>query len=229
MDSLNDGYRALVLGASGGLGSAVLAELQDDPRCGEAIGLSRSADGLDMTDEASLARHAAALEGPVHLLFIATGALEIDGNGPEKAFKQIEPGPMLDQFALNALGPALALKHFGAHLPKRDRCLVGALSARVGSIGDNRIGGWMGYRASKAALNQILRCAAVELSRTHRRAALAALHPGTVRTPLTEGRRPSTGVLEPRDSARRLLAILDGLTPETSGRFWDWKGEPVEW
>lgn len=229
MKSLNDGYRALVLGASGGIGSAVLAELRADPCCGEAIGLSRSRDKLDMTDEASLARHAAALAPPLHLIFIATGGLEIDGRGPEKAFRQIEPGAMLDQFALNALGPALALKHFGALLPKRERALVGALSARVGSIGDNRLGGWMGYRASKAALNQILRCKAIELSRTHRQAVLAALHPGTVRTPLTEGRRPSAGVLEPEESARRLLAILDGLAPEESGRFWDWKGEPVEW
>ncbi|MGM0583845.1 MAG: SDR family NAD(P)-dependent oxidoreductase [Pseudomonadota bacterium] len=229
MDSLGDGYRALVLGASGGVGSAVLARLREDPRCGEAIGLSRSRDGLDVTHEPSLARLASEVGGPVHLLFIATGALEIDGAGPEKAFRQVEPGPMAAQFALNALGPALALKHFGALLPRRERALVGVLSARVGSIGDNRLGGWMSYRASKAALNQILRCAAIELSRTHPKAALAALHPGTVRTPLTEGRRPAKGVLEPEESAGRLLAVLDGLSPGESGCFRDWKGQPVEW
>jgi NAD(P)-dependent dehydrogenase (short-subunit alcohol dehydrogenase family) len=208
MDSLPQDYRALVLGASGGIGSAVLAHLHADPRCGEAIGLSRSRDGLDVTHEPSLARLAGQVGAPLHLIFIATGALEIEGMGPEKAFKHIEPEAMAAQFALNATGPALALKHFGDLLTKRERALIGALSARVGSIGDNGFGGWMGYRASKAALNQLLRCAAIELSRTHKQAALAALHPGTVRTPLTEGRRPEKGVLEPQDSAERLLKIL---------------------
>ena len=229
MDSLPEGYRALVLGASGGLGAAFLAHLHADPRCAEAIGLSRRDDGLDLTHEPSVARHAARLRGPVHLLLIATGALEIDGHGPEKAFRQLDSAAMAAQFALNAAGPALALKHFGALLPRRERSLTAALSARVGSIGDNRLGGWMSYRASKAALNQILRCAAIELARTHRQAVIAALHPGTVRTPLTEGRRPESGTLAPEDSAGRLLAILDGLSPQDSGAFLDWKGEPVPW
>lgn len=229
MKSLPQDHRALVLGASGGLGSAVLARLAADPRCGEAVGLSRSADGLDVTDEASLARAAAGLAGEFDLIFIATGALEIDGRGPEKAFRQLTPEGLAAQFALNAAGPALALKHFGAFLPKRRRALIGVLSARVGSIGDNGLGGWMSYRASKAALNQLVKCAAIELARTHRHAAIAALHPGTVRTTLTEGRRGGYDTLSPEESAERLLAILDGLDPRESGAFRDWKNEEVPW
>ncbi|MEO0681611.1 MAG: SDR family oxidoreductase [Pseudomonadota bacterium] len=229
MQSLHDGYRALVLAASGGLGAAFLARLRADPRCAEATGLSRSADGMDVTDEASLARAAAGVGGEIDLLVIATGALEIDGRGPEKAFKQLTAEGLAAQFALNAAGPALALKHFGALLPKGRRSLIGALSARVGSIGDNGLGGWTSYRASKAALNQILRCAAIELRRTHRHACLAALHPGTVRTKLTEGRRGAYDTLSADESAERLLAILDGLAPAESGAFRDWKNQEVPW
>lgn len=229
MDSLDDGYHAVVLGASGGLGAAFAAALRADPRCGRVTALSRSGDGLDLTRERTLAAAAARIEEPVQLLLIATGALEIDGVGPEKALKQLDPSAMAAQFALNAIGPALALKHFAPHLPRDRRALVGALSARVGSIGDNGLGGWTSYRASKAALNQILRCAAIELARTHRRAVVAALHPGTVRTPLTEKHRGAREVLEPADSAARLLAVLDGLSPEDSGCFRDWQGLEVPW
>ena len=229
MHSLPDDHRALGLGASGGSGSAVLARLRADPRCAQAMGLSRSADGLDVTDEASLARAASGLSGEYDLIFIATGALEIDGRGPEKAFKQLSAEAMAAQFALNAAGPALALKHFGAFLPKRRRALVGVLSARVGSIGDNGLGGWMSYRASKAALNQLIKCAAIELGRTHRHACIAALHPGTVRTELTEGRRGGYDTLSPDESAERLLGILDGWEPGDSGAFRDWKNEEVPW
>ncbi|MEM6438699.1 MAG: SDR family NAD(P)-dependent oxidoreductase [Pseudomonadota bacterium] len=229
MQSLEDGYRALVLGASGGIGGAVLARLEADARCAEATGLSRSADGMDVTDEAALARAAAGLSGEYDLIFIATGALEIEGRGPEKAFKQLTAEALAGQFALNAAGPALALKHFGAFLPKRRRALIGVLSARVGSIGDNGLGGWMSYRASKAALNQLVKCAAIELGRTHRHACIAALHPGTVRTDLTEGRRGSYDTLSPEESAERLLAILDGLGPGESGAFRDWKNAEVPW
>ncbi len=229
MERLPDGYRAVVIGATGGIGSAVMRRLRDDPRCGEAIGLGRSTDGIDVTDEATLAEAAQRVGGEVHLLFIATGALEIDGNGPEKAFKHVEPEAMARQFALNATGPALVIKHFKPLIARREPTAVAALSARVGSIGDNGFGGWMGYRASKAALNQLIRCAAIELWRTHKKCVVAALHPGTVRTELTEGRRGDYDTLSPDESAERLLSVLDSLRPEATGTFRDWQGEVVEW
>lgn len=229
MENLTDGYRAVVIGATGGIGAAVTARLQDDPRCREVIGFGRSTDGLDVTDEATIAAAAERAGEDVRLLFVATGALEPGGHGPEKAFKQMSPEAMAAQFALNATGPALVLKHFKPLIPREGPSRIAALSARVGSIGDNGFGGWMGYRSSKAALNQLLRCFAIELGRTHREAVVAALHPGTVRTPLTEGRRGNLPTMAPEESAEKLLDVLDSMTPEESGGFRDYAGEAVEW
>lgn len=229
MTSLPEGYRALVIGASGGIGKAVMRALEDDPGAGEVLCLSRSKDGLDITNEESVARCAGHIDGELHLLFCATGALTIDGVGPEKALKQISAEAMTRQFALNALGPALVLKHFGPKLRRDGRTLTGILSARVGSIGDNRLGGWVSYRASKAALNQIVRTASIELARTHKQSVLAALHPGTVATDLTAAYAQGRDRLEPDDSAGLLLGVLDRLTPADTGNFYAYDGTPVEW
>ncbi|MGG7568287.1 SDR family NAD(P)-dependent oxidoreductase [Rhodovulum sp. DZ06] len=231
MSSLPGGYRALVLGASGGIGGAILAALRADPRCGDAVGLSRSADGLDVTSDAAMARAAAdaaeRLGGPLHLLVCATGILAPPGKGPEKALSRVTPAAMAEVFAANAIGPAMVFKHFAPLLPKRDRGLVGVLTARVGSIGDNRMGGWTSYRAAKAAANQVVRTAAVELSRTRPRTVALALHPGTVRTPFTEGYQEGRDTLSPDESAARLLRILDGA--QQTGRFVAHDGGEVPW
>ena len=219
--------RALVVGSSGGVGAAVSEALA--ARGDVVTGLSRSADGLDVTDEASVAAVLGRLEGPFDLVFVATGGLSIDGGAPEKALRDLDPAMLARQFALNAIGPALVLKHAVALLPRQGRSVFAALSARVGSIGDNRAGGWYGYRAAKAALNQYLHTAAIEIARSHREAIVVALHPGTVATPLTRrylGRHPA---VEPPEAAANLLRVLDGLQPAQSGRFFDWAGKEVPW
>lgn len=223
----NEIGRALVIGASGGIGAAVSAALQ--AHGAEVMGLSRSGDGLDVSDEASVARHLGALDGPFDLIFLATGALEIDGAAPEKTIRDLTARAMADQFALNCIGPAMVLKHAAPLLPRDRRAVVAVLSARVGSIGDNRLGGWYAYRAAKAAVNQVVHTASVELARTHRHALCVALHPGTVATEFTRkylGRHPS---VSPEEAAENLLSVMDGLTPGDTGGFFDWAGKEIAW
>jgi NAD(P)-dependent dehydrogenase (short-subunit alcohol dehydrogenase family) len=219
--------RAAIIGASGGIGAALTRELAD--RQLDVTTLSRRKDGLDLTDEASVAAHVGGLTGPFDLVIVATGALIIDGNGPEKSLRALTAANMGAQFALNAIGPALVLKHICRHLPRDRISRVAVLSARVGSIGDNALGGWYSYRAAKAALNQIVHTAAVEIARTHPKAVIAALHPGTVDTALTAAHAGGHPTVPPATAARNLLAVLDALTPAQSGGFFDWKGDPVPW
>ncbi|MBY5972364.1 SDR family NAD(P)-dependent oxidoreductase [Ferrimonas balearica] len=216
---------ALILGASGGIGAALAAALETTGT--RVTCLSRSADGFDVTDEASVAAHLGALDPDFDLIFCATGGLQIGDHGPEKALSQLTPQAMAAQYVLNCIGPAMVLKHATRLLPRDRPARFAALSARVGSIGDNRLGGWTSYRAAKAALNQVIRCGAVELGRTHPQATCVALHPGTVATDLTRkylGRHPS---VSPEEAAQRLLSVLAGLTPADSGGFFDQHGGPV--
>lgn len=219
--------RALILGASGGIGAALVARLQ---QCGaEVTGLSRSRDGLDLTDDRSLMKAADALTGPFDLIFNATGALVVDGHAPEKTIRAIDAQAMAAQFALNATGVALALRVFSPLLARKERAVFASLSARVGSIGDNHLGGWISYRAAKAAQNQIIRTAAIEIARQKPKAIVVALHPGTVATPLTQEYAARHPVISPEKSAQSLLDVIAGLTPADTGSFWDWKGNRVEW
>jgi len=219
--------KALIIGASGGIGSAVAQALA--VRGVAVTGLSRSSDGFDVTDEGSVQAALERLDGPYDLVFVASGALEIDGARPEKALKQVTAQAMTDQFALNCIGPSLVLKHAVRLLPRDRRCVFAALSARVGSISDNGFGGWYSYRTAKAALNQMIHTGAIELARSHREAVCVALHPGTVATAFTAkylGRHPS---VPPQEAAQNLLAVTDGLTPADSGQFFDWQGKRVPW
>jgi NAD(P)-dependent dehydrogenase (short-subunit alcohol dehydrogenase family) len=219
--------RALVIGASGGIGAALAGALER--RGAEVVRLSRSGDGLDLRDPASIERVMAGVEGPFGTVLVATGVLAPPDGAPEKSLAALDPGAMLEVLQVNAVGPALILRHMPRLLPRRGRSMLGVLSARVGSIGDNRLGGWHSYRASKAALNQVVRGAAIELGRSHREAVVAALHPGTVETRFTAGYAPSHGKLSPNDAAGRLLAVLDRLRPDETGRFWDHEGREVPW
>jgi NAD(P)-dependent dehydrogenase (short-subunit alcohol dehydrogenase family) len=218
---------ALIIGASGGIGQAVSAVLE--ARGVSVTGLSRRDDGLDVTNEASVAAALGALTGPFDLILVATGALEIGDAAPEKALRQLSAQAMLDQFALNCVGPSLVLKHSVRLLPREGRAVFAALSARVGSIGDNGFGGWYSYRTAKAALNQMIHTGAIELGRSHREAICVALHPGTVETEFTRkylGRHPAVPAPE---AAENLLRVIAGLQPEDSGGFFDWQGKPVPW
>ncbi len=229
MTSLPAGYRALVIGASGGIGEAMAAVIAADDTCGELLRLSRSADGLDVTNEESVSAAASAIAGEFHLIFCATGGLTIDGIGPEKSLRQISGEVMMKQFALNAVGTALVTKYFATKLAKRERALMAFLSARVGSIGDNHLGGWISYRASKAALNQIVRTASIELARSHPESVLLSLHPGTVATTLSEKYSGNHERTEPEVSARNMLSVLDRASPAETGRFYAYDGQPIEW
>ena len=189
--------------------------------------LSRRVDGLDVTDPASVARHMGALDGPYDLIFVAVGILAPTGASPEKTLGAISAGDMAQVMAVNAIGPALILSHVPPLLAKTG--VVAVLSARVGSIGDNRIGGWYSYRASKAALNQIVHGAAIELGRSHKQSVCVALHPGTVETPFTADYAGRHKTVSAPEAAANLLAVLDGLTPAQSGGFYDYAGKEIVW
>ena len=219
--------KTLVIGATGGIGAAIVRAL--GATGATVTTLSRSRDGFDLTDETTIARAVGTLDGPFDLIFDATGALVIDGATPEKTIDAIDPAAMAAQFALNAIGPALLLKHLHPLLPKDARGVFVTLSARVGSIGDNGLGGWISYRASKAALNQIVRTAAIEIARKRPEAVVAALHPGTVRTDLTAKYAGNHPTVSPDEAAANLLAVIDGLTPEDTGGFFAWDGKPIPW
>ena len=231
MKSLPEGYHALVIGARGAIGSALLQHLQSDPRCAGAWGVTRqSTPGLDLLSEPSMAACAQSLaaHGPFHLVLDATGALTLNGRGPEKRLDELDAPHMLSALQLNAVGPALLLKHFVPLLASGQRVIWGKLSARVGSIEDNRKGGWYGYRAAKAALNMLLQTTAIEVARRRPLAVVAALQPGTVQSGLSQ---PFVGddAMPPLDAARRLLAVLDALEPSGRAQFLEHQGQSIPW
>lgn len=218
---------ALVIGASGGIGRAVAEEME--ARGGRVTRLSRAVDGLDVTDAASVARVMGALTGPFQTVFVSVGILAPEGGAPEKQLAAIDPEAMARVFSVNTIGVAHVLSHLPRLLPKRGRSVTGVLTARVGSIGDNRMGGWHSYRASKAALNQIVHGAAIELGRSHRDAVVASLHPGTVATPFTAGYDPKHGKVAAEEAARNLCDVMERLTVDQSGGFYDYSGAEIPW
>jgi NAD(P)-dependent dehydrogenase (short-subunit alcohol dehydrogenase family) len=231
MQSLPQGYRAVVFGASGAIGGALVQRLKADPRCEQVLGISRATQpGFDLLDEASLARCAASMAhaGPFHLVIDATGALTLGGQGPEKRLDELDADRLLRAMHLNAVGPALLLKHVAPLLASGERVIWAKLSARVGSIDDNHKGGWYGYRSAKAALNMLLQTASIEIARRRPLAVVAALQPGTVRSALSQ---PFVGdaALEPLDSATNLLMVLDALQPTGRAWFMDHKGQTIPW
>lgn len=218
--------RALVIGASGGIGQAVAAQLRG--RGMSVDTLSRRENGFDLTDPQAVARALGARRGEFDLVFVATGILAPSGQTPEKSLAAIDAGAMAQVLAVNAIGPALVLAQLPRLLPRERRSVVAVLTARVGSIGDNMLGGWYSYRASKAAANQIVRSAAIEIGRKRRQSVVVALHPGTVETPFTGG-YPAHRKVSADAAASNLLAVIDGLTPAQSGGFFDYAGKVIAW
>lgn len=224
---------AVVIGASGGIGAALTTALREANHFAGVLPLSRSVDGLDITDEktiAQAAKHALALGLPVRLVIVATGLLHNDRMRPEKTWRQLDADALATSFAVNASGPALVAKHFLPLFPRSGKAVFAALSARVGSIGDNHLGGWYGYRAAKAALNQLVHTAAIELRRTHPEAICITMHPGTVATslsaPFASSSHPPD---EPALAATRLLSVIEQTRPIDSGQMLDYTGSPVSW
>ena len=219
--------RTLVIGASGGIGAAIRAELE--ARGGAVVGLSRSGDGLDLAEPGSIARVLGDVEGPFDGIVLATGVLAPEGAEPEKALSAIDAGEMARVMAVNAIGPALVLAHAERLIPKDRVAVIGVLSARVGSIGDNRIGGWHSYRASKAALNQIVRGAAIELRRKRPLSCVVALHPGTVETSFTADYAGRHKTVPAAEAAQNLVDLMSGLGPGQTGRFFAYDGKEILW
>jgi NAD(P)-dependent dehydrogenase (short-subunit alcohol dehydrogenase family) len=224
---------AVIFGSGGGIGNALMDVLRSDDRFSHLVGFNRrTTPSIDLMNEQSLERAAksAAEKGELRLVIDATGFLHDENQAPEKSWRQLDADKLARSFALNAIGPALIMKHILPLLPRSGKAVFATLSARVGSIGDNRLGGWYAYRASKAALNQLVRTSAVELARRSPEAICVALHPGTVATALSAP-FAATGltVHKPSEAARHLLTVIGKLTPEATGGFLDWRGEPVPW
>jgi NAD(P)-dependent dehydrogenase (short-subunit alcohol dehydrogenase family) len=223
---------AIVIGASGGIGTAIEKKLITDGQFAEIWGTARKGPNqLDLTDETSIARlaeQARSSDKDLRLVFDATGYLHGEQGGPEKSWSSIDKEAMAYQFAINAVGPALLMKHFLPLLPREGRSVFATISAKVGSISDNHLGGWYGYRASKAALNQMVRTASIELARKRPHAICLALHPGTVKTPLSDPFAKNNVRLQtPEQSAAAMLAVMDQATPGQSGQLLAYDGTSI--
>ncbi|MEO5586891.1 MAG: SDR family NAD(P)-dependent oxidoreductase [Novosphingobium sp.] len=226
---------AVVIGASGGIGRAIEAALIDEAAFDVVHGLARSRSGaqhIDLLDEGSIAAAAAVVGNgpPPTLVIIATGLLHDGGRGPEKTLRNLDPAWLAKLYAVNAIGPALVAKHFLPVMPIIGRTVFAALSARVGSISDNGLGGWYGYRASKAGLNMLIKNLAIEESRRNKRAIVVGLHPGTVDTELS---RPFQNNVQPGRlfapdrAALQLLDVIEGLNVSDSGKLIDYEGAEI--
>lgn len=232
-----------VIGASGGLGGAFVEALAASPKVTRVLACSRSGrtpehakvmrQPLDLEDETSIAAAAevaVAWERGLDVVLVATGVLHDVALEPEKSWRALRGDALERAFRINAAGPALVAKHFLPLLARDRKTACAALSARVGSIADNRLGGWHAYRASKAALNMLIRTLAIELARRNPKALCVALHPGTVDTGLSapfQSGVPEGKLFTPAFAATRLLGVLDDLQPDDSGKLFAWDGRPI--
>ena len=235
---------AVIIGATGGIGRALVEELHARSGFKTIHALSRSGGGewpkgvkpgkIDILDEESIEAAAARMkeDGPVELCIIAAGILsEGDALQPEKTWRHQSMEAYERVFRLNTFGPGLVAKHFLPLMPRGERAVFAALSARVGSIGDNGFGGWHAYRASKAALNMLIRNFAIEWARKSEESICVGLHPGTVDTGLSkpfQGNVPDKKLFTPEQSAGYLLDVIAKLTPSDTGKVFDWQGEAIE-
>jgi NAD(P)-dependent dehydrogenase (short-subunit alcohol dehydrogenase family) len=229
--SFPQGGQAAVFGASGGLGAALMQLAKASPSFAQVSSFARPA--FELTDERSIASAAAALEAaqlPLRLVVIATGYLHGEKGQPEKSVRQLDADAIAHNFAINATGPALLMKHLLPLMAREGRAAFVVISAKVASIADNRLGGWHSYRASKAALNMFVKTAAIEMARTRPDLILASLHPGTVETRLSAPfSKSGLDVRPPEIAASDVASVIDGLSPAQSGGFFNHKGETLPW
>jgi len=231
MNTFPDGFRALVIGASGGIGQAFVQALQTTSRCAQVVGLHRHSEPrVDFEDEASIGAAAAQLHaaGKFNLIVNAAGVLHTAASMPEKKLGDLSYAQLEATFRVNTFGPGLMLRHFTPLLDTQ-RSVLAVISAKVGSIEDNRLGGWYSYRASKAALNMLLKTAAIEVKRSNPQAVLVSLHPGTVNTGLSKPFKGEQIGRAAMDAARDMLGVMDQLTPADTGTFLDYNGTHLPW
>jgi NAD(P)-dependent dehydrogenase (short-subunit alcohol dehydrogenase family) len=231
MTLLLNPFRALVIGSSGTIGSAFMALLAQDPDCSSVIGIHRNSEHpIDYEHPETIEASAKELSslGPFQLIINTIGVLHSENWMPEKKLDDINPDQLLSLMKTNAIGPALTIRHFSKLLDPQHSVMVN-LSAKVGSIEDNRLGGWYSYRASKAALNMLIKTASIELARTKPNTALIALHPGTVKSNLSKPFRGEEIGREPMDAAADMLGVIKGLNNENTGCFFSYSGEKLPW
>ena len=219
--------RALVFGASGGIGQAFSRFLEDKLGSENVVNVSRSFDGFEISDEEKILKFSESIEGTFNLIINATGVLQTTEEGPEKTINVVKQKSMIDMMTINAIGPALLLKNFSKKLDKTKFSVFVNLSARVGSITDNRLGGWISYRSSKAALNQIIKTSSIEINRRNKNAICVGLHPGTVKTKFTEKFQNTTETISPKESVEMMMKVVENLSVDDNGYCFAYDGKVI--
>jgi len=219
--------RALVFGASGGIGQAFSRFLENKLGSENVVKISRSFDGFEISDEEKIFKLSESIEGSFNLVINATGVLQTTEEGPEKTINVVKQKSMIDMMTINAIGPALLLKNFSKKLDKTKFSVFVNLSARVGSITDNRLGGWISYRSSKAALNQIIKTSSIEINRRNKNAICVGLHPGTVKTRFTEKFQNTTETISPDESVKMMMNVVENLSVDDNGYCFAYDGKVI--
>lgn len=243
LESFNENLCVAVIGASGGIGQAFVQHFVKSEKVSQVYCFSRSpienesnkvtTHAIDFTDENSVEQAVLVIPENVKLdiIIVATGLLHDENTQPEKSLKDLNLKKFEDVFAVNTYGPAMIMKHFLPKIHKERKSVFAALSARVGSISDNGIGGWYAYRASKAALNMLIKNASIEMGRRYKEACIIGLHPGTVDTNLSkpfQGHVPSKKLFTPDYSSKKMLDVIDGIMPDQTGKIFDYAGREIE-
>ena len=219
--------RALIFGASGGIGLAFSKFLENKLGIENVIKLSRSLNGFEISDEEKILKFSGSIEGSFNLIINAIGVLQTTEIGPEKTINAVKQKSMIDMMTINAIGPALLLKNFSKKLDKTKFSVFVNLSARVGSITDNRLGGWISYRSSKAALNQIIKTSSIEINRRNKNAICVGLHPGTVKTRFTEKFQNTTETISPEESVEMMMKVIESLSVDDNGYCFAYDGKVI--